>query len=162
MRRLVQFIVLALIVATAVAGPPEGYRFLPFDQAMQSARDTGKRLFLYVGRQGCPTCEQTNRESFTDPAVHKAYSDHYVLAYVDSEGGRRLTLLSGERVTEMDLNARLGVVGTPTFFLLEPDATPILKRPGFQSAADFLLYDRFVREGHYRSQSFAQFRDSLR
>jgi len=160
--RTLPLLALLLVVLTPVvlAAPPDGYAFAPFDEALRRAAAEDRRIFLYVGREGCPTCDQTNRESLADPALRELLQREYLVSYVDAEGGRRLTLPSGERVTEMDLNALLGVVGTPTFFFLEPDGSTILKRPGFQSVADFRLYDRFIREGHYRTQTLAQFREA--
>jgi thioredoxin-related protein len=152
----------ALASAPALASPPADYAFVPFDDALRRAAQSGQRIFLYVGREGCPTCEQTNRESLADADLRALLQREYLVSYVDAEGGGRLSLPTGERITEMDLNALLGIVGTPTFLFLEPDGSTILKRPGFQSVADFRLYDRFVREGHYRSQSLAQFREALK
>lgn len=151
-----------LALGPVLASPPEGYAFVPFDEALSHAAQSGQRIFLYVGREGCPTCEQTNRESLADAALRALLQREYLVSYVDAEGGGRLSLPTGERITEMDLNALLGIVGTPTFLFLEPDGSTILKRPGFQSVADFRLYDRFVREGHYRSQSLAQFREAAK
>jgi thioredoxin-related protein len=153
-------LLLVVLTPAVPAAPPDGYAFLPFDEALRRAAAEDRRVFLYVGREGCPTCDQTNRESLADPTLRELLQREYLVSYVDAEGGGRLTLPTGERVTEMDLNALLGVIGTPTFFFLEPDGSAILKRPGFQSVADFRLYDRFVREGHYRTQTLAQFRDA--
>lgn len=160
-RRLALLALLFGVLTSAVpAAPPDGYTFVPFDEALRRAAAEDRRIFLYVGREGCPTCDQTNRESLADPALRELLQREYLVSYIDAEGGRRLTLPSGERITEMDLNALLGVVGTPTFFFLEPDGSTILKRPGFQSVADFRLYDRFIREAHYRTQTLAQFREA--
>lgn len=149
-------------IGRAQAGPPDGYAFVPFDEALRRAPESGRHIFLYVGREGCPTCDKTNRESLSDPALRELLQREYLVSYVDAEGGGRLSLPSGERITEMDLNVVLGIVGTPTFLFLETDGSAILKRPGFQSIADFRLYDRFVREGHYRTQTLAQFREAVR
>jgi thioredoxin-related protein len=58
----------------------------------------------------------------------------------------------------MELGVRLQVFGTPFFYFTEPDGSPILRRPGFQSAEDFLLYDRFIQGGHYEDGSFSDFK----
>lgn len=84
------------------ADPPKDWPFLPFDQAWKRAEQEQRDLFLYFGRHVCPSCEQTNRESLSDPRVKDAYQAHYVLAYVDAESGNRLRLPSGERITEME------------------------------------------------------------
>ena len=149
----------ALVLAgPAPAEPPEDWTFLGFDEAMRRAQAENRPIFLYFGRQGCPACEQTNRESFSDAEVQQHYRDHYVLAYVDTESGRRIGLPSGERISEMELGVRFKVFGTPFFYFLEPGGGPILRAPGYQSAQDFLTYDRFINEGHYRSQSLAEFK----
>ena len=142
------------------ADAPSGWVFQPLDDALQAARQQDRRVFLYFGRHGCPSCEKTNRESFSDPRVIAAYNANYVLAYVDSESGKRLRLPSGERVTEMEMGVRLKVFGTPFFYFMEPDGSPIARAPGFKTADEFLLLDEFVNGDHYRQQSFPQFKAS--
>jgi len=143
---------------TASADPPPDWGFLSFDKALQQASQENRRIFLYFGRHGCPSCEKTNRESFTDPRVVEQFNANYVLTYVDSESGSRLRLPGGERITEMELGARLKVFGTPFFYFMEPNGSPILRAPGYQSADEFLLFDRFVNGGHYRRQTLAEFK----
>jgi len=128
------------IVPGAAADPPSGWDFQPLDRALTQARTEQRRVFLYFGRHGCPSCEKTNRESFTDPRVVERFNEHYVLAYADSEGDRRLRLPGGERITEMELGVRLKAFGTPLFYFMESTGKPILRAPGYQSADEFLLY----------------------
>lgn len=154
---------LILLLLTAwtlpvLADPPKGWPFLPLDRALEQAQQEQKRVFLYFGRHGCPSCERTNRESFTDARVIERYQANYVLAYVDSEGSQRLRLPGGERITEMALGVRLKVFGTPFFYFMEPDGSAILRAPGYQSAEEFLRFDRFVDGGHYKTQSFTEFK----
>lgn len=144
----------------ALADPPEGWPFMALDRALEQAQKEQKRVFLYFGRHGCPSCERTNRESFTDPRVIERYQANYVLAYVDSEGSKRLRLPGGERITEMALGVRLKVFGTPFFYFMEPDGSAILRAPGYQSAEEFLRFDRFVDGGHYKTQSFTEFKEA--
>lgn len=160
---LAQAVLIGMLLAVvppgnALADPPSGWDFQRFDQAMARARNEERPVFLYFGRHGCPACDRTNRESFTDPRVVERLKANYVLAYVDSESGERLRLPGGERITEMELGVRLKVFGTPFFYFMQPDGAAILRAPGYQSAEDFLLYDRFVSGGHYRNQSFTSFK----
>lgn len=142
----------------ASADPPKDWPFLPFDQAWTLAQQDQRNLLLYFGRQGCPFCDKTNRESFADPRVKKAYESNYVLAYVDAESGNRLRLPSGERITEMELGVKLKVYGTPYFYFLQPSGEPVTRAPGYQSAEEFLLLDAYVKGGHYKQQTFADFK----
>lgn len=139
------------------ADPPAGYPFLPYDEAIQKAKQEKKKIFLYYGRLGCGYCDKTNKESFSDAALKNIYTTHYVLTYVDAESGHRITLPSGERVTEMEFGARLKALVTPVFIFLEPDGTPIVRLPGFQTTADFIRYDQYVHQGHYKTQSLTDF-----
>jgi thioredoxin-related protein len=144
--------------ALAPADPPSGWTFHPYDEALKLAQQDQRRVFLYFGRHGCPSCEKTNRESFSDPRVFDRYNANYVLAYVDAESGERLRLPGGERITEMELGMRLRVIGTPSFYFLEPDGEPISRSPGYQSADELLLLDRYVSGDHFRHQTFADYR----
>jgi thioredoxin-related protein len=155
---LVLFAASLALPSAALADPPAGWDFLPLDKALQIAAQEQRPVFLYFGRHGCPSCEKTNRESFTDPRVMERYRKNYVLAYADSESGKRLRLNSGERITEMALGVKLKVFGTPFFYFMQPSGKPIMRAPGYQSAEDFLLLDRYVNGGHYRQQTFSEFK----
>jgi thioredoxin-related protein len=159
--RITPFVCLALlasVVGPAFAGTPQGWNFLPLDKALKVAAGEQRRVFLYFGRHGCPSCEKTNRESFSDPRVIEHYNKHYVLAYADSESGKRLRLGSGERITEMELGVRLKVFGTPFFYFMEPSGKPIIRAPGYQSAEEFLMFDRYVNGGYYKEKTLAEFK----
>lgn len=148
---------LALSVAVASAEPPRNYPFVAYDEGLRQAQAKGKKIFLYFGRYGCGWCGKTNAETFSDPALRKLYTDHYVLVYVDAESGERLQLPSGERVTEMELGARLNVFATPVFLYLEPSGEVILRAPGFKTVKDFRDFDRYVQSGSYKKQGITEF-----
>ena len=135
----------ALLSAPTWADAPEGYPFLPFDKAMRQAADEGKPLFVYFGRYGCGYCEKTNKETFTDPTVRQRYVSRYVLAYVDAESGRRLSLPSGERITESELGPRYKAFVTPVFSFLDPNGEPMLRLVGVQRIEDMLEADEKVQ-----------------
>ena len=158
-RALVPFM-LSGLASVAWADPPEGYPFLTYDEGIRLAQQQNKKVFLYFGRYGCGWCDKTNQETFSDAALKKLYIDRYVLVYVDAESGERLTLPSGERITEMELGSRLKVFATPVFVYLEPDGTPILRAPGYKTVDEFMDFDRYVSEGHYKQKSLSEFLDA--
>ena len=51
MSRILGFI-FCLMGSAAVADPPEGYTFLPFDKAMEKASTETRLMFVYFGRYG--------------------------------------------------------------------------------------------------------------
>lgn len=151
------FFVFVSYMQPSQAEPPKGYPFHGYDEGMRLAQQQHKKIFLYFGRYGCGYCGKTNIESFSDATLHKIYPEHYVLIYVDAESGKRINLPSGERITEMELGARLNVVGTPVFFYMEPDGKVILRAPGFKTVRDFRDMDRYVQSGLYHKESINDF-----
>lgn len=146
-----------VLVPVGYADPPPGYAFLQYDEALKAARQQNKNIFVYYGRYGCGFCDKTNKESFSDPTLNKTYTEHYVLTYVDAEGGRRLTLPNGERITEMELGARLKAKVTPVFIYQNSNGKTLLKVPGFQTIKDFVKYDQYIHDEHYKNKTLDQF-----
>ncbi|MFA5529224.1 MAG: thioredoxin fold domain-containing protein [Thiohalomonadaceae bacterium] len=157
LRKLVALGLVALVALPAWADPPNGYPFHTYDEGLQRAAAEQKPVFLYFGRYGCGWCDKTNKESFADAGVKKRFTENYVLVYVDAESGDRITLPNGERITEMELGARMNVFATPVFAWLDADGRTLLKVPGYKSAEEFLQFDDYVRGGHYREQSLLQY-----
>lgn len=148
---------LLLVSLSALADPPPDYPFVGHDAGMTRAREAGKPILLYFGRYGCAWCDHVNRKTFSDPGLMQLLSDNYVLIYVDAEGGKRIRLPSGERLTEGELGARLGAFATPLFVFMTPEGKVVAKIPGFKTVADFQDYDRYVRGGHYQKQTLLEF-----
>jgi len=146
-----------LWASAVLADPPPGYPFVGFDAGLAAARASGKPIFLYFGRYGCAWCDHTNKKTFSDAALKKLYTANYELVYVDAESGKRLTLPSGERITEAELGARLKAFATPLFVYLTPQGDKIVQIPGFKTVQDFRDYDRYVRGGYYKQKTLIEF-----
>lgn len=72
----------ALQCATpALADALDKRSFQSFDDALRQAKQEQRRVFLCFGRHGCPSCDRTNCESFSDERAIKRFNDHYMLAY---------------------------------------------------------------------------------
>lgn len=140
-------IVLTLLLpfTASRAEPPPGYEFLRYDEGLVRAQAENRPVFVYFGRYGCGFCDKTNKVGFADPQVKAAYTENYVLVYVNSESMDRLTLPSGERITEMQLGERLNTLGTPVFFFLEPDGGQLLKVYGYQGPEKLLDMHRQIQ-----------------
>jgi thioredoxin-related protein len=146
MLRAVLLLVITLITLPVMAEAPEGYPFQSFDKAMQQARTDNKPLFVYFGRYGCGYCEKTNKEAFSDNSIKETYTRHYVLAYVDSESGKRLRLPSGERITEREVGTRYNAFVTPVFTFMTPDGQALLRLVGVQRIEDLREADMKVQQ----------------
>ncbi|MEJ2360089.1 MAG: thioredoxin fold domain-containing protein [Gammaproteobacteria bacterium] len=148
-----------LLVASANlwAQPPKGYPFVSFNVGMAQAQKSHKKIFVYFGRYGCGYCAKVNRETFSNPALRKLYIKNYVLVYVDAESGDRLTLPDGERVSGMELGARLNVFSTPVFLYMDENGKLLLRAPGYKTVRDFTQFDRYVQGGYYRKENINTF-----
>lgn len=160
----IRVMTLALVfsVGAVQADPPPKYNFLAYDDGLALAKKSGKPVFVYFGRYGCAWCEKTNRETFSDARLRKLYSEHYVLVYVDTESNKRLTLPTGERLTEAELGHRYKIFATPLFAFLDPAGNTLLKVPGFKTVADFRDYDQYIVGGHYKTQPLLKFLEKSR
>lgn len=143
--RLLALLLLTVFSLPSSAEPPDGYPFLPFDQAMQQAQEKDMPLFVYFGRYGCGYCDKTNKEAFSDSKVRQQYTANYVLAYVDSESGKRLRLPSGERITERELGTRYNAFVTPVFSFITTDGDVLTRLVGVQRTVDLLDADKKVQ-----------------
>lgn len=144
-------------ISLCLAEPPKDYAFDGYDNAVRRAAKSGKKIFLYYGRHGCGFCDMTNKDSFSKKAVKQRYSQHYELVYVDAEGGQRMTLSSGERITEQQFGAKQHVLGTPYFLFLEPDGATIFKAPGYKTARDLIMFDDYIQGNHYKTKTLNEF-----
>ena len=157
---LIKYLVTFALLSTGMgvhAEAPENYPFVSYDAALRAAKTSGKKIFIYYGRFGCGYCDKTNKESFSNNKIRKRYTENYELAYIDAEGGRRLTLPSGERITEQQFGPLNKIIGTPYFLYLGSDGSLIYKAPGFKTVNDFIQLDDYVTGQHYKTQSFAEF-----
>lgn len=151
-------LLLILCFATPVlADPPAGYPFVSFDQGLKQAQKSGKTIFLYFGRYGCGWCAKTNAETFSQPRVKKLFTSNYELVYVDAESGKRITLPSGERITELELGARLNAFATPLFVYMDNTGKSLFRAPGFKTAQDFISFDEYIQGKHYQNKSITEF-----
>ena len=146
MLRAVILLITSFIALPLMAEAPSGYPFQSFDKAMQQARKENKILFVYFGRYGCGYCEKTNKEAFSDNGIRESYIKHYVLAYVDSESGKRLRLPTGERITEREVGTRYNAFVTPVFTFMTPEGQPLLRLVGVQRIEDLRDADKKIQQ----------------
>ena len=148
---------LCFCISSAWADPPGGYPFVSHDAGMAKAQAESKPVLLYFGRYGCAWCDPVNRKTFSDPGLKQLFSENYALIYVDAEGGKRIRMPNGERLTEAELGTRLGAFATPLFVFMTSEGKIVAKIPGFKSIDDFKDYDRYVRGAHYQKQTLLEF-----
>ena len=158
MKKTILILIALLFTYSAVfADPPKDYPFVAFDQGFKQAQASKKTIFLYFGRYGCGWCDKTNAETFSQKKIKTLFTQNYELVYVDAESGKRITLPTGERITELELGARLNAFATPLFVYMTANGDTVFRAPGFKTADDFISFDKYVRGGYYKKMSIAEF-----
>lgn len=122
-----------------------------------------KGVVLIYEMDGCPFCERLKRVALQSVKVREYYHANFLVYRVDIKGSTPLTGFDGVELTESAFASRQGVRGTPTivFYGLNGAETTRLVGPP-SDAAEFLLLGRYAADGHYKSGSFASFRQGQR
>jgi len=141
----------------AWSAPPDHYPFVSYNEGLKAQKSSGKPMMIYFGRPGCAFCERTNVEGFGHADLRKNYSEHFVLVYVDTESGTRLTLPSGERTTEAEFANRYRVRMTPTFVYLDPAGQEVARLFGVLQKKDLAALDRYMVKSLYKTKPFRQY-----
>jgi thioredoxin-related protein len=164
MRTLVRICLLAIAFqfapAVAEASQPQGWPFEEFNQAVRTAKQVNKPIFVYFGFPTCPYCKIANKNTFSSVALRKRYAEHYVLAYFDVRGKPEdiITLPGGERTTRAEAIVRLKSSPVPAWMFLSPEGKQILMRRGSATPVEaFMQFDQYVSSRAYQRTSFEDF-----
>jgi thioredoxin-related protein len=108
----------------------------------------------------CPYCRRMKREVLLRPEVQQAYRKDFTVVAVDTRGAQPITGMDGKVLPENQYARSLGVRATPTFDFYAPDGERMYRQVGaIFEVAEFLLLERYVASGAFRSQTFAQFKE---
>jgi thioredoxin-related protein len=143
------FLIFFISILSIYGDKPEGYSFKSFNQALSDSAKDGRAIFIYYGRVGCGFCEMTNKKVFSKKDIQKLFQSSFHLVYLDSESGNRITLPSGEVITERQLGEKMNVLGTPVFLVMTADGKLISRLNGMQTDESFRKLHEYVQSGKY-------------
>lgn len=158
------FFFLVLSTAARAAEPWEGF-FDPFlgdlkSEAADAAAAGKKGVLVMYHFEECPFCRRMKREVLLRPEVQQAFRRDFTVVAIDTRGAQPVTGMDGKVLPENQYARSLGVRATPTFDFYAPDGERMYRQVGaIFDVAEFLLLERYVASGAYRSQTFAQFKD---
>lgn len=156
---------LLLISTTALAAEPWEAFFDPFLGDLKSeladAKAAGKRgVVIMYHFEECPYCRRMKHEVLLRPEVQQAYHNDFTVVAIDTRGAQPITGLDGKVLPENQYAKSVGVRATPTFDFYAPDGQRAYRHVGgIFDPQEFMLLERYVASGAYRSQTFAQFKD---
>ena len=144
----------------AQAELPEGWAFQEYNQALKTAKQQGKPVFVYYGFNKCPYCVYANKHTFSSEELRKAYSSRYVLAYFDIRGNPddQISLADGTQMRRADAIKHLKASPVPAWAFLDPQGKEVLARRGSRTKVEaFKQFDAYVGGGDYKRASFESF-----
>lgn len=155
---------LAFVAAARAAEPWEAF-FDPFLGDLKSeladAKAAGKKgVVVMYHFEECPYCRRMKREVLLRPEVQRAYHRDFTVVAIDTRGAQPITGVQGRILPENQYAKSVGVRATPTFDFYASGGERLYRHVGgIFDPREFLLLERYVASGAFRSQTFAQFKE---
>jgi thioredoxin-related protein len=160
------FIVLTCSLASATTGRDPGKYFFDetfgnFQEELRLARQDGKQgVLIFFEQEGCPFCHRMKTTVLNQPEVQDYYKKHFHIFSVDINGDLEITDFQGQPVTQKEFAFKqYNVRATPVFAFFNLDGRLVDRYTGpTKNAREFLWLGEYVADGHYQSETFAQFK----
>ena len=142
---------------------PEWFKesFLDFEEDIDEATASGKRLMLYFHQEGCPYCNALIEHNFTQPDIYETVRNHLDVVEINMWGDREVVQVGGRSFTEKTLSQALDVNYTPTLLFFNEDRKVALRLDGYYPPDEFRRALRYVIEKKDGEMTYAKFAASL-
>src|SRR6056297_85513 len=145
------------LAATAV-GMAQSLNPTALDNALESAKENGKKVLIDEYAEWCPYCAKMHSEVYTETDVIKAVNEHFYLVKINIESQNEVNYL-GNRMTESDFAKMLKSSSLPTTFFMNSDGELLGMQPGLLPADVFEDLLTFVGTDSFESLSFEEYRN---
>jgi len=167
------FMLFLWVVPTAVASTqirdPYQYffetTFGDFPEELARAKSEGKQgIMFFFELDECPFCHRMKDTVLNQPVVQDYFRKHFLLFSVDVEGQTEVVNFAGKTLLEKNFAEKENRVrATPVFVFFGLDGKPIARYTGATSGVEeFLWLGEYVVDGHYKKQSFIQYKRAKR
>ena len=134
--------------------------FGDFKAELATAKAQGKKgIFLFFEMDDCPFCARMKSTILNQSEVQDAYRAQFLVYSIDVNGDAPMTDFQGKETTEKAFSLVNRVRATPTLLFFDLDGKLVTRFTGpTRNQAEFLLLGRYVSEGAYATQPFAQYK----
>lgn len=139
---LVVLLIIGMAPATKAQYPKWLYGATGFAKAIELQRELNVSLVVYFYTDWCPYCRTLNEQYLSAPSVHRALQ-RSVAVRINPEYGPE----------ELQIAQRFGVVGYPTFLILDNESAPPRDVQPFRKGGNHLTPEQFAKECE-RSMTF--------
>lgn len=131
--------------------------FLDLPEDVAEAAQSGKRLMLYFGQEGCPYCAALFNTNFSQPHIVEYTQKHFDAIEFNIWGDREVTDLEGNKLPEKELAAKLKVRFTPTLLFFNEKGEQVLRINGYYPPHQFLAALQYVAEKQEGRMTFREY-----
>jgi len=105
--------------------------FLDFREDVTEAANSGRRLLVYFGQDGCPYCKQLMTTNFSQRRIVDKTRRHFVAIALNIWGDRDTTWIDGRTMREKELARALDVQFTPTILFFDEKMNVVARMNGY-------------------------------
>ena len=128
--------------------------FLDLRDDLEEAKEAGKKgIAIYFGQKHCAYCKALMEINFKTPDIVRFTRRNFDVIPIDIWGGKPVTDLNGEVMSERELAIREKMNFTPSFLVYDVDGNEALRLRGYYPPYTFRAALRYVAEGRYREES---------
>lgn len=165
-KTIILFCLLCFAAIPVMAEERDPYQFFfnetwgDFSEEIQTAKAQGKKAILvFFELDECPFCHWMKQNVLNQSEVQAYFREHFLLFPIDIEGDVELTDFKGKVGTQKSFATENRVRATPVFGFFDFEGKRIARYIGRTADADeFMLFGRYVAEGHYQSMPFLRFK----
>ena len=169
MRGLYILLLLMPAMAFTISDAPSPVSWLSFDEAVVSAQQTPKKIFIDVYTDWCGWCKKMDATTFSDPAVVEVLQSKFYPVKFNAEQREPITFNDHtfkfvprgtkgyHELAAALLNNKLSY---PSVVFLNENFEIIQVLPGFRKADEFLKIATFIGEDHYLTTSWEDYSKS--
>lgn len=128
--------------------------FLDLRADIKEAANSGRRVMIYFGQDGCPYCTRLVRVNFTQKDIVDTIKAKVFPIALDLFGDREVTWLDGKPRKEKDLARDLKVQFTPTILFFDEGGKVIARINGYYPPHKFRAALDYVTRRLEKSGSF--------
>lgn len=148
----------ALIFTLATVSAGQNLNPTELDTALESAKESGKKVLIDVYAEWCPYCEKMHTEVYTETDVIEAVNEYFYLVKINIESENEVNFL-GNRMTEIEFAKMLNSSSLPTTYFMNSDGELLGMQPGLLPADVFEDLLTFVGSDSFESLSFEEYRN---
>ena len=143
--------------AQSDANASQGPDWLSFQEAVEKAEKSGKKVLIDIYAPWCGWCRKMQAEVYTVPELLAYVNAHFEIGRLNLDEHGDEIEFKGYTLNSSELALGLGAEGTPTTVFLDHNGDYITRLPGYHGEEEFMQVLQFIGTDAFREQSYKEF-----